>query len=155
MKSDKHVLAVECPRWWWNIPIILLIGILVPLGIRSIVTGDNRYGWGTFSTQVNFELSYYWVMEDGSATPYKSGNELRGEARKKLKSGYNNTRYSLGAVRSWLEGYARYMYEHRPNDDIKAFRAVCYYQLNVDARRRIDRSEERKIVVQYPAPRMR
>ena len=117
-------------KWWWNIPIILLIGILVPLGIRSIVTDDNRFGWGTFSKQTSFSINYYWVGKNGERIRYIPGKELSGKARKKLKR-RGSTRYSVGALESWVNNYVRYMYvNERKNEDSAYFLAVVRYRIN-------------------------
>lgn len=117
-------------RWWWNIPIIFLIGILIPLGVRSVVTDDNRYGWGTFSKQVAFRVNYYWVSGEGKKIKYRPGKELSGKVRKKLKRS-GTTRYSDGALRSWIRNYADYMYKNQnTGGEMKAFRAELLYRIN-------------------------
>lgn len=124
MESETKV------RWWWNLPIILLIGVLVPLGVRSLITDDNRYGWGTFSKQVVFRVNYYWLTEDGDKIMYNPGRELSGKVRNKLKRS-GSTRYSTGALKSWVNNYTRYTYlNKRPNPDFKSFRAEIYYKIN-------------------------
>ncbi len=137
-------------KWWWNIPIILLIGILVPLGVRSVVTDDNRYGWGTFSKQVAFRVKYYWINENGEETRYKPGKELSGKVRKKLKKS-GSTRYSDGALKSWINNYARFMYmNNKPRDEIKSFRAEVFYKINSRSVKGRDRDKADVIVIEYP-----
>jgi len=137
-------------KWWWNIPIILLIGILVPLGVRSVVTDDNRYGWGTFSKQVAFRVNYYWINENGEETRYRPGKELSGKVRKKLKKG-GSTRYSEGALKSWINNYARYMYmNNKTRDKIRSFRAKVYYKINTRSVKGRDRDKADVIVIEYP-----
>lgn len=136
-------------KWWWNIPIVLMIGILMFLGFRSIITDDNRYGWGTFSKQVTYVVKYYWVDEDGTQFRYFPGNELRGEAKKKLLYKYN-TRYSLGAVRSWTTNYAEYMYKNRNQRRFNSFRAEVFYEINKSRRENIDTNKSKSFIVQFP-----
>lgn len=137
-------------RWWWNIPIILLIVILIPLGVRSVVTDDNRYGWGTFSKQVAFKVNYYWVKENGEKVRYKPGKELSGKVRKKLKRS-GTTRYSDGALRSWIRNYTRYMYNNKKIDeDFNTFRAELLYRIN--SRLNFSKNNEGTtfVVIEYP-----
>ena len=135
-------------KWWWNIPIILLIGILVPLGVRSVVTDDNRYGWGTFSKQIVYEVEYYIVYDDGEIEKYLPGNELKGIARVKLNK-FGNTRYSAGAMKSWVNNYLEYLYENIHDRKIKTVRAEVLYTIN-QSRRIIPTVHNRKITLEYP-----
>lgn len=137
-------------KWWWNIPIILLIGILVPLGVRSVVTDDNRYGWGTFSKQVAFKVNYYWINKNGKEKRYRPGKELSGKDRRKLNKG-GSTRYSDGALKSWINNYARYMYmNNKPRYDIRSFRAELFYKFNTRSitSKNIDNADV--IIIEYP-----
>jgi len=136
-------------KWWWNIPIILILGTLVFLGIRSVVTDDNRYGWGTFSKQIVYKIDYYWVYDDGRSEKYYPGKELRGTATGKLKS-FGNTRYSTGAVKSWVGNYLRYLYENKPGEDIKSVRAHILYTVN-KSRKIKPASNSPKLSLEYPA----
>jgi len=137
-------------KWWWNIPIILLIGILVSLGVRSVVTDDNRYGWGTFSKQVAFRVNYYWINENGEEIRYRPGKELSGKSRRKLKKG-GSTRYSDGALKSWIKNYARFMYmKNKPRDEIRSFRAEVFYKINSLSVTSRDSDKADVIVIEYP-----
>ncbi len=137
------------PRWYWNIPIVLLVGILGSLGVRGLVLDDARYSWGTFCKQITYRIEYRWIRRrtDGKleATPHSNYDELRGDAKKHLagNSKYLNTRYSLGAVESWMAAYVRYMYENRDaysgqppegepaaKDEIVGFTAEAWYRVN-------------------------
>ncbi|MCG8587184.1 MAG: hypothetical protein MI757_20960 [Pirellulales bacterium] len=146
------------PRWYWSLPIILLIGILVPLGIRGFVKDDSRYSWGTFSKQIIYHVEYHWVMRDpdGSlwTTRHWHDDELRGEAAQHLESLPRrlNTRYSLGAVKSWMNAYTKYMYENRAEfipqspdvttrSEVVGFTADVWYRVN-ESRRLRDRHFE-------------
>lgn len=129
-------------------PIVLLIGILVPLGIRSVITDDNRYGWGTFSKQVVYKVEYYWIYDSGEEKIYQPGNELRGKAKKKLYK-LGNTRNSLGALKSWVNNYLNFLYENKPQDDIKTVRAKILYTINKN--RKIKPSgTSQKLTLEYP-----
>ena len=134
-------------KWWWNIPIVLLLAILIPLGIRSVITDDNRYGWGTFSKQTVFNIRYYLVYKDGSKKRFNPGLELRGNS-KKLRSG-GHTRYSTGAVKSWVKSYVRYIYKVNQSHEILRAEAVIHYKENVSRRARIKKGY-RTIFIQYP-----
>jgi hypothetical protein len=137
-------------KWWWNIPIILLVVILISLGIRSIVTAVNRYGWGTFSKQVAFRVNYYWINKDGEEKRYKPGKELSGKTRKKLKKA-GSTRYSDGALKSWINNYVRFMYmNNKPSDDIRSFRAEVFYKVNTRSVKGRDRDKADVIMIEYP-----
>ena len=137
-------------KWWWNIPIILLIGILVPLGIRSIATDDNRYGWGTFSKQTSFRVNYYWVKNNGKKISYRPGKELSGKVRKKLAR-RGSTRYSKGALESWINNYTRYIYLNKPHsEDFVSFRAEIKYKINSTQSTLSDQGSENLMVIEYP-----
>ena len=138
-------------KWWWNIPIILLIGILVSLGIRSIVTDDNRFGWGTFSKQTSFSINYYWVGKDGKRQRYLPGKELNGKARKKLKR-RGSTRYSVGALESWVNNYVRYMYlNNKVNENTGSFLAVVRYRINSTRVPGKRSNDAKQILIEYPS----
>ena len=111
---------------------------LFALGVRSLVTDDGRYGWGTFMEQVNWDPLYYWVMADGSEVIHWPGDELRGEARKKIDSVKpNNTRYGFGGMKSWIEAYTRWMYKNRAayapvGSEVVGFKALIHYRYNMN-----------------------
>ncbi|MEM7480684.1 MAG: hypothetical protein AAF481_05890 [Acidobacteriota bacterium] len=118
---------------------MLLLGILVPLGVRSLVTDDSRYGWGTFGRQTIYTLTYLWEFEDGRREIYEPGDELRDDARKLLDSPrQRNTRYGPGAIPIWIRAYGRYMWERRPAE-ARAFHAVLRYEF--DKSRRLELSD--------------
>lgn len=138
-------------KWWWNIPIVLLIGILVPLGVRSVITDDNRFGWGTFSKQVAFRVNYYWVNDNGKKLKYNPGKELRGKVRKKLKK-RGSTRYSDGALKSWIGNYTRYMYlQNKPGEEIVSFNAELLYKINTVNAEFRSGEKPQKILITYPS----
>lgn len=119
--------------------VLVFVLLLVGLGVRSVLTGDNRYGWGTFSSQVNWDPMYYWVTRDGVEIIHWPGEELRGEARKKIDSRRpKSSRYAFGGMKSWMRAYVRWMYDHRneygPRTDVVGFRAVVYYRINMNRR---------------------
>jgi hypothetical protein len=148
METVDHTQETSRPRWYWNVPIFVLIGILVPLGVRGLVTDDARYSWGTFCKQATYEIEYRWEMRDpdGSIVISKHwhDDELRGEAKKHLAGSKRlNTRYSVGAVKSWTTAYTKYMYEHRDQlmtpaeggnerqSEVVRFTAEVFYRVNV------------------------
>ena len=138
-------------KWWWNIPIILLVGILVSLGIRSIVTDDNRFGWGTFSKQTSFSINYYWVGKDGKRQRYLPGKEINGKVRKKLKR-RGSTRYSVGALESWVNNYVRYMYlNNKVSEDTGSFLAVVRYRINSTNVPGKGNTNVNQILIEYPS----
>ena len=139
-------------KWWWNIPIILLIGILISLGIRSIVTDDNRYGWGTFSKQVVYKIEYYWVYDDGRVQRYHPGKELKGKAKRELKR-FGITRYSIGALKSWVNNYLEYLYENERGKNIKTVRAFIFYTINKKKYISGDKNSN-KLTIEYPAEKL-
>ena len=135
-------------KWWWNVPIILLLGILIFLGIRSIVTDDNRYGWGTFSKQVVYRVEYYWVYDDGRVQRYIPGEELIGIASIRLQR-RSNTRYSVGALKSWVNNYLKYLYENKSQNQVKSVKAEILYTINKN--RKIKPTEkDKKLTIIYP-----
>jgi len=137
-------------KWWWNIPIILLIGILVPLGVRSFITDDNRYGWGTFSKQVVFNINYYWIMENGDKIRYRPGKELSGRVRNKIKRN-GTTRYSSGALISWVNNYTRYVYLQRSRGtEAESINAEILYKINSNNFSQIDGKKVNKVIIKYP-----
>jgi hypothetical protein len=142
------------PRWYWNVPILLLVGILVSLGIRGLIKDDARYSWGTFCKQVIYEVDYRWVMRDPDGTEWtikhEHEGELRGEAKTHLEGlpKQLNTRYSLGAVKSWIAAYTRYMFEHSddfvlpPQSKVVGFTAEVAYRENVSRKLRVSNFKE-------------
>lgn len=142
--------ASSSPRWYWNLPILLLFGILVPLCTRGLIADDGRYSWGTFSKQIVYLTHYRWILRGRDGDVYYVNHshegELRGDARTHLGGAprVRNTRYSLGAVKSWLTGYCRYMYDERDRffakdaaaltserDEVIGFAARTAYVVNV------------------------
>ena len=135
-------------KWWWNVPIILLLGILIFLGVRSVVTDDNRYGWGTFSKQVVYRVEYYWVYDDGRVQRYIPGEELIGIASIRLQR-RSNTRYSVGALKSWVNNYLKYLYENKSQNQVKSVKAEILYTINKN--RKIKPTEkDKKLTIIYP-----
>ena len=160
--------AVGPVRWYYHIPIVLLLGGLGALGIRSLVLDDARYGWGTFCKQICYEVDYEWIVEldtfgeDDGKTYYGTRRVTGdpgqlGEVHEKLadrdanpslaqrspqeakqlasQKWEHNTRYSLGAVKSWMRGYLKWLYARRqyfePDERVVGVRATVYYQVNV------------------------
>lgn len=125
---------------------LLVLGFIAlnsVLAVRSWLLEDARLGWGMFSYQTNYSVSYEWVLRDGSVRP-QPALDVAGRALKYVgDDAVHRTRYGLGGIRSWLDSYARYMHEeHRPLDAV-AFRAVVDYVIN-------KRGAHRRMVVQYP-----
>jgi len=119
-------------RWPRHLVVIGFLGGVVGLGVRSIVTGDGRYGWGMFAHQAAYDVGYQWVLRDGGAVRYRPGPELRGAARRISGERRRRTCYSIAAVQAWIDGYAKHMAaSHAPRDAV-AFRAVMTYQINRD-----------------------
>lgn len=137
-------------KWWWNIPVIMLLVILIPLGVRSIITDDNRFGWGTFSKQTSFSINYYWIKKDGTKQRYLPGKELGGKVRKKLKA-RGSTRYSVGALESWITNYTRFMYlNKRQSENTEKFRAEVRYRINSPRNSGKPTGEIHLMVIDYP-----
>jgi len=90
---------------------------------------------------------------NGEETRYRPGKELSGKVRKKLKKS-GSTRYSDGALKSWINNYARYMYmNNKPRDEIRSFRAEVEYVINISRRMpwsTIEDDKIHKIVFKYP-----
>lgn len=145
MSTGNKILT---PKWWWNIPAVLLIAGSLALGIRSMIKDDNRYGWGTFSKQVNFNVEYYWILDNDQTIKHFFGGELRGEAFKKLY--YNNTRYSIGAVKAWVHDYLEFLYKNKRKNDAKAIKAIIYYEFNINRKEPFDKHNKKILVIQYP-----
>lgn len=96
-----------------------------------MITHDNRFGWAMFSHGVAYELEYSWLYADGNELPYRTGDELKGKARKRLIDMKNNhTFYGVGAVREWTKAYVRYMYEENRPTGAKAFVARLQHRIN-------------------------
>jgi len=150
MKNETKV------KWWWNLPVFFMIVLFVSLGIRSIVTDDNRYGWGTFSKQVVYEVDYFWVLDNGKRIRYFPGDELLKGSVEKLNS-HGNTRYSIGAVKSWVNNYISYVYlNKKPGPEVTSFIAEVEYVINISRRKKWYTMEDdkiHKIVIEYPKKR--
>ena len=117
-------------RFFKNLYVTVVVLILITLGIRSLITGDSRWGWGMFKEQVNYEISYSWVQTDGNILPFSPGRELRGKASELLRD-TGNTRYGYFTAISWLKAYMTELpglVDVPPKAQI--FRAVFDYKLN-------------------------
>ena len=123
--------------------VIGFLGVFVTLGVRTLVAQDARLGWGMFTYQINYQLSYEWVLEDGTTRPQQA-IDLDGKVRSYIgDSRSRRTRYGRGALRSWLRCYCRHMHRERRPADAIAFRAVASYTVN--------HGEPQEMIVEYPS----
>lgn len=100
---------------------------------------DSRFGWGMFMHQVNYNVTYTWMYEDGREERHISGSELRGRSWYKLRPGiWNSTWYATGAMRSWISGYAQHMFRNYAPEEAIAFRADVVYRHNKSGQRYIE-----------------
>ncbi|MEE9382019.1 MAG: hypothetical protein V3V08_01210 [Nannocystaceae bacterium] len=106
---------------------IVFLGAQLLLGVRGLVTRDNRYGWGMFGHQVNFAIRYHYVRSDGKTKRFKP--DLRGKARK-YGGKAERTRYGIGAVRTLVTSILEHEFEHRPSRAIVACKATITYEIN-------------------------
>ena len=119
--------------------VVCCLGLVAGLGIRSFVLQDSRFGWGMFMHQVNYNVTYTWMYEDGREDRYVPGSELRGRTWYKLRPGqWHSTWYATGAMRSWLSGYASYMFQNHSPPGATAFRADVIYRHNKAGQRYIE-----------------
>ena len=121
------------PRWYHHVIVIGFTVSLIGFGMRSLVTHDSRFGWGMFSEETNYRLSYAWVFPDGRLRPFvpQKGDILKGRAWRWLRSGRaNQTRYGRGTVRSWVKGFLRTMVQVYPLEGAVGMRAILRYRLN-------------------------
>jgi hypothetical protein len=116
----------------WHLVPIGFVSLLIVLAIQSWVRDDARFGWGMFKKHVDYRVSYAWVLEDGSVEPYSPTGELRGPGWRLRDDRERWTSYSVGALRSWVRGYARYMVKRDPRAEATLFRAVLTYRINRD-----------------------
>lgn len=135
-------------KWYWNIPIVIMLTLLLSLGIRSLITDDNRYGWGTFLKQANYVIKYSYIKKDGSTHEYKPGNELIGLANQIRHIG--STRYSTGFIKHSVENYLKYLYRNKNDEEIKTFRAELYYVINKNFNHRFSKEQATLIELSYP-----
>lgn len=108
------------------------ITLLIVLAIHSWVRDDARFGWGMFKKHVDYRVSYAWIMSDGKIELYTPAEELRGPGWRLRGEQERWTSYSVGTLRSWVRGYARYMAGHDPRAGATRFRAVLTYRINRD-----------------------
>lgn len=92
-----------------NIAILFFFTIVLGWAVEASWREDTRYAWTMFAHQVDYDLDYFWIYEDGSKQKYKSGEELKGKAAARVSSGKHRTNYSIGAVKAWVDGYCEYM----------------------------------------------
>ncbi len=145
--SDKS--SEVSPKWWWHIAPIIMILVLCALGVRSLITKDSRYGWGTFGRQTIYTLKYEWEFSDGHRETYYPGDELRRDAYTLLTSiEQRNTRYGPGALPVWINGYCQYMWDYRP-DGAVAFHTTLKYELDRSRREPISDAAQTAFF-QYP-----
>lgn len=146
---NKRTLKISADiKWYWNIALVLLIVILCSLGIRSIITDDNRYGWGTYSKQVNYVIKYYYIKSDGTKFQYVPGNELIGDGNNIRYLG--NTRYSLGYIKNTVHNYLEYLYGKSKNSEISYYEADIYYVINKNPMKSFDEDDALKTVIKFP-----
>jgi len=112
--------------------------------VRSLVTNDTRFGWGMFSSQVQYVVSYDWVLADGNVVTYIPGTELKGRTRGRLLPGSHTTNYAYGAAASWVKGYARYMYRHNAPLEAIAFQAIMLHRTNKEG-------GYKETIIRYPS----
>lgn len=102
------------PKAFKSLIAVSFVVTLLSLGVRSLVTQDTRFGWGMFSHQTSFVITYDWVFPDGS---HKQILDTRTDlpGRQSIISGgrFHTTRYGVGAVRLWVNSYLIYLYERR------------------------------------------
>ena len=118
------------PPWHLQAIVVLFLAALAGLGLRTIVLDDARFGWGMFSKQLDHRTKYYWVLDDGTRVATPLGRELAYPASKINDRWRHISRYSLGAVRTWVDGYLRYQFEHHRPADAQAIEAEVRYQVN-------------------------
>ena len=116
-----------------NAIILLFLITVAGLGIRGLITGDSRWGWGMFREQVEYEIKYVLVREGGRIEGYLPGSEVRGARAVEWLMHKNDTRYGYAAVRSWLSAYLQELPEFLSNSgDIIEIRAFLDYKINGD-----------------------
>lgn len=109
---------------------IALIVLMLVLGVRSIVAEDARFGFRTFSVNIQYEIDYHWRLVDGGRTRYVPGDDLKGIAWDYLRRGAHATNYDIGAVREWVCAYAAHVYREHAFDGVEAFEATVAYREN-------------------------
>ena len=110
--------------------VVVYILLLFGLGVRSLVEDDTRFGWGMFSYELQYSISYSWIDAYGNEVSYSPGDELRARTKRKLSSGRHRTRYGLGAVRTWANGYASYMFDNKNDGAYSAFKVTLLHRKN-------------------------
>ena len=71
---------------------------------RSLITRDHRWGWGMFSHSVRYELT---LQTD---TGLRIQLDLKKSVPRKLRMNQVIvTHYGVGAVKTWVSEYARYL----------------------------------------------
>jgi hypothetical protein len=126
-----------------NAIVIAFLAMQLFFGFRSLVLEDARLGWGMFGYQVNYTVSYEWVLRDGT-TRKQPGRDLAGRTLKYLDDTRpHRTRYGRGAIRGWTRSYLEYLYEKYLPEDAVGVRAVVAYRIN-------KLGDKRELVVQVP-----
>lgn len=136
-------------KWYYNIPIVLVFVLLIMLGVRSKITDDNRYGWGTFSKQANYVILYSYTTKDGIKHNYIPGDELKGEANLIRRIG--STRYSIGLIEHAASNYLKYLFDNKnPENNIKSINAEIYYVVNKHYMKKFSKEDATLIELYYP-----
>ncbi len=126
--------------------VLSYLGILIGLGIRSLVLDDARFGWGMFSSQANYRVEYYWIDEEGHRTPHRTGEELRrGEPEQVASRVPHLTRYGIGAVRGWVQSYLRFLYDQKRPEGMRQICAEMEYRINLSG-------ANQTLTLTYPDP---
>lgn len=127
-----------------NTVVVLFLLLTFGLGTRSLVTDDARYGWAMFSSTAEYHVRYAWVFVDGTREEHIPGNEIQGMIRPLFVPGeLHNGGYGIGSVRSWMKGYAKYMFENQSRENAAAFEVVIDYRKN-------HRGGKSRVTVQHP-----
>lgn len=112
-----------------NIVVLVFLAAVIGLGVRSLATGDTRFGWGMFSHQADWSLSYSWVLEGGELEPFEVP-ELGDRLWYLEDDGPRSTRYGIGAVRSWVRGYLEHLYSEQRPDGAVGVQAELRYAID-------------------------
>jgi len=137
--DSERLFKESMPRRISNALIVLYVLALVGLGVRSYLTQDSRFGWGMFRNQIDFEIEYTWVKENGGREGHETGGELRGsEPRLIASGGTHRTRYGIGAVKSWTSSYLEYLWLHERKEEAIRIEADIHYQINREGDRKVE-----------------
>lgn len=116
--------------WYYHVFVALFVVFFVGVSLVQFARKDTRFGWGMFSHETRYTIEYGWNI-NGQERIFLPQGELRGRTREMIMANTPlSTRYGLGALRTWVRGYVKYMYTEATPSQGAFFYADIAYEVN-------------------------